>query len=173
MTHLLQETIRAIANSGHTPYDIAYIGNSDGLYCTWESFQEIADVEYDNGYGSARVAVDLLIVFSDGSKMWRDEYDGQEWWNFDRPFEIPVLRQPITKVVGDLWPTLAELNCEDGEDMKFTLEIEMGNEAMRSPEDVAKALRNVAHRLPGAMDAGYILDENGNNVGEWAFRGSP
>lgn len=58
--------------------------------------------------------------------------------------------------------------------MKFTLEINMGNETMSSQYDVAEAVRKVSHHLttrPGE-DIGSIMDLNGNKVGEWAFRGS-
>jgi hypothetical protein len=51
---------------------------------------------------------------------------------------------------------------------KFTLSIELGNDAMRKRRDIARALRNVAARLTeGAADDGKIRDENGNTVGEW------
>ena len=54
---------------------------------------------------------------------------------------------------------------------KFTLRIEMGNAAMKTPEDVAESLRDVANRLNYGMDrrSGEILDYNGNKVGEWGF----
>jgi hypothetical protein len=50
---------------------------------------------------------------------------------------------------------------------KFTLSIELGNEAMQTGEDVARALREVAKKLDGGDDSGRIRDENGNTVGEW------
>lgn len=54
---------------------------------------------------------------------------------------------------------------------EFTLRIEMGNAAMKTPEDVAESLRAVANRLDYGMDrqSGKILDYNGNKVGEWEF----
>lgn len=54
---------------------------------------------------------------------------------------------------------------------KFTLRIEMGNEAMQTPEDVGDALWAVANRLNYGIDlqSGKILDYNGNTVGEWEF----
>lgn len=54
---------------------------------------------------------------------------------------------------------------------KFTLRIEMGNEAMQTSEDVGDALWAVANRLNCGMDlrSGEILDYNGNKVGEWKF----
>ena len=54
---------------------------------------------------------------------------------------------------------------------EFTLRIELGNEAMQTPEDVGDALWAVANRLNYGMDrrSGEILDYNGNKVGEWEF----
>lgn len=55
----------------------------------------------------------------------------------------------------------------------FTLSIELGNDAMTDPLDVANALREVAGRIEGAFnltrgDDGFVRDENGNTVGRWA-----
>jgi hypothetical protein len=55
---------------------------------------------------------------------------------------------------------------------KFTLTIEMGNEAMSTCRDVRVALYDVAQRLFYQQDLAtnaYIRDENGNTVGAWAF----
>lgn len=63
---------------------------------------------------------------------------------------------------------------------KFTLEIELGNEAMKSDADIARALRQVANRLREnkyvATVKGYgdvtrgIMDRNGNTVGFWILK---
>lgn len=57
--------------------------------------------------------------------------------------------------------------------MKFKLEIELGNDAMQTPSDVRRALREIAAtaRFPvaGEEDEGRIGDENGNTVGRWEF----
>jgi hypothetical protein len=89
-TNLLVETQLAIRNSGHTPGDIVFIGSeASGYCCTWERFQVLADREYDSGPGAMQVANDLVIVFSDGMKMWRNAYDGSEWWECEKPFRTP------------------------------------------------------------------------------------
>lgn len=45
--------------------------------------QKLADFSYYPGYGSAEIAIDLEIIFSDGARMIRQEYDaGAEWWLF-------------------------------------------------------------------------------------------
>jgi hypothetical protein len=54
----------------------------------------------------------------------------------------------------------------------FTLNIELGNAAMESPQDVAAALRKVADRLERieSVEAnGRIGDLNGNTVGSWNY----
>lgn len=62
--------------------------------------------------------------------------------------------------------------------MIFRLEIELGNAAMLTGEDVGGALRKVARRVEelgagperefAAGEEGSIRDENGNTVGRWA-----
>lgn len=53
--------------------------------------------------------------------------------------------------------------------MRFVLSIEMGNEAMRTPEDVSDALVKLGARLARRESdgQGLISDENGNTVGQW------
>lgn len=57
--------------------------------------------------------------------------------------------------------------------MKFTLEIELGNEAMQTRDDIEEALRNLGQNLrymsdpPSVGDDGVIIDYNGNTVGKW------
>ena len=111
--NLLHETTNLIKVSGHKIEDIVFIGSeSSGHQCTWEKFIVLADKEYSDMAGSQKVATDLIIVFSDGVKMWRDEYDGDECWEFSTPFKQPSDNKPInrlfTKGVG--WDTLAEIN---------------------------------------------------------------
>jgi hypothetical protein len=56
--------------------------------------------------------------------------------------------------------------------MKFTLTIDLGNSAMDEPQDVARALDEVAFDLKrngfvGEGESGLIRDLNGNRVGSW------
>ncbi len=58
--------------------------------------------------------------------------------------------------------------------MKFTLEINLGNEAMLTGDDLAAAIINVARRNflnngddVSCRDSGYVMNRNGNRVGEW------
>lgn len=97
--NLLQETLQDIEKSGHTPDDIKFIGSKgSGYSCTWEQFKTLADQEYDSGFGSAEVATDLIIVFTDGAQMWRGEYDGSEWWVYAEPFKMPATLKPVSRL---------------------------------------------------------------------------
>jgi hypothetical protein len=114
MMNLLQETKHAISESGHSTDDIEFIGSEkSGHQCTWAEFEALANREYDHSYGSAEVAQDLVIVFTDGSKMWRGEYDGSEWWEFSRPFVKPETSKPIRNlfVTSVGWRDLEEINA--------------------------------------------------------------
>jgi hypothetical protein len=53
--------------------------------------------------------------------------------------------------------------------MKFMLEIKLGNEAMQSPEQIARALDDIAENLihKGFLADRFIMDDNGNLVGKW------
>jgi hypothetical protein len=58
----------------------------------------------------------------------------------------------------------------------FKIEIRLGNDAMQTGDDVARALRKIAQRLatwvdgkPTDTDHGAVMDDNGNKVGIWRF----
>lgn len=57
--------------------------------------------------------------------------------------------------------------------MRFTLEIELGNDAMQSGENVAECINRVADKLwpiNGTLiggECGFARDLNGNTVGSW------
>jgi hypothetical protein len=119
MTNLLVETIEDITKSGHTVWDIIFIGSLESGYsCSWEQFEKLANFKYCSGYGAAAVASDLVIAFSDGAHMWRDEYDGSEWWMYQAPIKIPKETRPTKTLGGDnyMWKDLREMNegDEDG-----------------------------------------------------------
>jgi hypothetical protein len=51
----------------------------------------------------------------------------------------------------------------------FTIKIEMGNDAMQSPEDVADVLTTqVVPLLEQGFTNGRVHDANGNTVGTWS-----
>lgn len=58
---------------------------------------------------------------------------------------------------------------------QFILKIELGNEAMQTPQDIAQALREAAGGLDGLVPeatraSGSIRDLNGNRVGKWEIK---
>jgi hypothetical protein len=111
--NLLQETVEFINGIEQKTEDIIFIGSENsGHSCTWNEFKILADQEYDNGFGAQEVATDLIIVFSDGTRMWRNEYDGSEWWAHFPPFKVPTEAKPIKKLfVEDTgWEDLASIN---------------------------------------------------------------
>lgn len=55
-------------------------------------------------------------------------------------------------------------------DGKLVVTIELGNDAMQTPKDVAEALRELATTIEGkeaGNHSGTILDDNGNTSGSW------
>lgn len=75
--YLLEETLDAIEESGHTTDDVLYVGSEDGrLQLPWPQAEPVLRVRYDNGYGDQEIATDLCIRFTDGAMLIRCEYDG-------------------------------------------------------------------------------------------------
>ncbi len=94
--NLLKETLGILIGNGRKPSDVLWCGSSDFGYFSWEDFAEIADIEYSEGYGSAEIATDLLIVGQD-FYLERREYDGSEWWAFKLfPVRPEQYRKPTT-----------------------------------------------------------------------------
>lgn len=116
---IIDETTEAIKQSGHTPEDIKFIGSvGSGHACTWDEFKKLAeagDKHYYSGYGAQTLAHDLVIIFSDGTFLDRDEYDGSEGWAFHKPLEIPAETKPITTICnGNSWASLEMMNRPGG-----------------------------------------------------------
>ena len=112
MINLLEETKEEIINSGHLVGDIKFIGSLNSNHqCTWRKFEDLADREYNSGYGYPEVADDLVIVFSDGGILERTEYDGAEGWEYIPPIPKGVERKDIKSIFSSYgWETLDELN---------------------------------------------------------------
>jgi hypothetical protein len=57
--------------------------------------------------------------------------------------------------------------------MIFKLEIELGNDAMKTPGHVADKLQELSRRVRGAKlqdgEGAKVLDLNGTSVGRWRF----
>jgi hypothetical protein len=90
--NLYRETVFAITDSNHTIDDISWIGTYAFCIDTDQFFKIAENTNYDSGFGSAEIPVDLMIVFTDGSSLRREEYDGSEWWRF-----YPDLKKPTEK----------------------------------------------------------------------------
>jgi hypothetical protein len=59
----------------------------------------------------------------------------------------------------------------------FSVMISLGNEAMSTPQDVARSLQEVVNRLKRndadeEYDSGRLYDVNGNSVGQWTYNNS-
>jgi hypothetical protein len=107
MKNFKEETILDIISSGHTAEDVAWIGSEE---VEVNNFWDICDFDYDDGYGSAEIARDLVIVFKDGSFLERREYDGSEWWAFNCTPKKPNFSLKFKKLRSCEWPkTLYEL----------------------------------------------------------------
>jgi hypothetical protein len=113
MNNLLEETKRILQKTGHTLSDIVWVGCED-YRIEIDQFIELADVVYDDGYGSEEVATDLLVV---GADWWleRHKYDGSEWWEYKTIPQMPEEVRSVDRVVAtDRWGgTLTRINEED------------------------------------------------------------
>ncbi|MHB1732980.1 MAG: hypothetical protein ACYCU8_05940 [Ferrimicrobium acidiphilum] len=115
MRNLLIETRKDIERFGYKPEDITFIGSADGEYaCTWDEFEKLADVHYDEDFGRQEVASDLIIRFDNGGLMVRHEYDGAERWQFHSSTRTPSPKPIVSlRVTSISWAsTVAELQKE-------------------------------------------------------------
>ena len=85
MVNFKEETLQAIKGSGHTEEDVMFVGSRDGKYrMNIGKFLKKSDFIYDDGYGSPQIAQDLIVYFKDKSYITRGEYDGSEWWEYNK-----------------------------------------------------------------------------------------
>ena len=83
MPNLFEETVEVFARYNKTWADINWIG-CDDFSISLVNFIEVAkQTNYNSGYGTEEVAVDLVITFNDGSWLSRGQYDGSEWWVYN------------------------------------------------------------------------------------------
>lgn len=95
MSNLKFETLEILKENGKTIKDIRWVGSKD-IAIPLDLFWILADTEYNNGFGSQKVARDLVVV---GDNWWleRGEYDGSEWWEYkEKPKEPEFLIIPET-----------------------------------------------------------------------------
>lgn len=89
MANLKDETLKELQDHGKTWADVRWVGHSGGaVKFNLDYFLEVANKEYDDGYGGAEVCESLVVV---GDDWWleRHEYDGSEWWEFKT---LPILK---------------------------------------------------------------------------------
>lgn len=119
-TNLLGETLAALHGCGLTTKDVLWVGSADGkMAISWEEFEPIAEkTDYNSGYGSPKVAQDLVVV---GATWWleRGEYDGSEWWEYkSMPGQVVEPKRFTYVCVGNTphdvsiigWENLARIN---------------------------------------------------------------
>lgn len=117
MTNLYTETMNALEEHDYALDDIeAVFGEAFAI--TVDEFVELAKAtDYNAGYGAPEVATDLAILMKDGSWYSRAEYDGSEWWQYNRrpspPEEVRHVDRLTARRIG--WESLEECNREDGD----------------------------------------------------------
>lgn len=81
MVNLLSEAVSVIEENGLTHCDVEFVALAKDIY-------------YDSGYGINEIPLGLVVV---GTDWWlsRGEYDGSEWWNFNRKPERPQSLRPL------------------------------------------------------------------------------
>ena len=110
--NLKNETLQILNENGKRLEDVRWVGCND-FSIPVPLFWELANQEYDSGFGAQEVAFDLVVV---GNDFWieRHEYDGSEWWEFkERPLmpkEVRYVRTLIGRESGPWWSSLADLN---------------------------------------------------------------
>lgn len=94
--NLLTETLDDMKENGKTPDDVVYVRMTkdsgfwsslddsypDEILIDFDTFKELANREYDSGYGSSEVNTSTAILFKDNTVMHRWEYDGAEGWEY-------------------------------------------------------------------------------------------
>jgi len=97
-TNLFVETVNALARHGHTFENIEFV-SLYGMEIDPDEFVRFAsDFNYDAGYGREYVPP-FFIVMSDGTWYERGEYDGSEWWRFQKAPNSPKLYGSITEAL--------------------------------------------------------------------------
>ena len=102
MTNLWKETIRVLEEHGKTFENVEYIQGTD-FGITKENFEKVAKKSnYNSGFGSPKVAEDLVVV---GDNWWieRHDYDGSEWWEYkEKPKQISKIKE-VSNIADGMW----------------------------------------------------------------------
>lgn len=113
MKNFLKETEYEITARGFDESNIVFIGSLYDMtgFPNWEAFAAQADFEYDDGYGGQEIRGDLVILFDNGGKLIRGDYDGSEWWEYHEPVKVPEQFAPMTYV-----RSCDEYRCDEDDD---------------------------------------------------------
>lgn len=97
MMNFLEETITVMKKHNKFESDVlfcelsreGYWNNNDKwieptFQFPFSVFKANANFIYDNGFGGEEIDTSLKIVFKDKSWMERDNYDGSEWWKYNK-----------------------------------------------------------------------------------------
>lgn len=126
--NLGKETIKVLQDHRYSKSDILWIGGKD-FRIPADNFWEIADrTIYSPHYEPQEVALDLVIAMKDGSWFNRNEYNGAEFWQYNRCPKIPAEIKKIEYLAVDLnndihdwgWMTLKKLNRYSIQENQFT-----------------------------------------------------
>lgn len=108
LKNLWKETVEVLERNSKSFDDVLAIYGDD-FQISKENFKEVAmKTEYDSGYGTTEVAIDLKIIGKDFI-MLREDYDGSEWWNFISN-TIPKEVKTITKLSHNFYYNLSDIN---------------------------------------------------------------
>lgn len=135
--NLLKETINRLLTYGKKESDVISVGN-DKHRISWECFKKNANFEYDDEYGSQEICSDLKIYGKDFI-MFRNEYDGAEWWDF---LNIPSQIEPncsqekVSFKKGDNHLYRIPNNYNFGDDSVNSNEFSVQFECEQSSDDV-------------------------------------
>lgn len=87
---------------------IGYIRVSGKGEIDWDTLSMVSNnIVYESGYGIQ--TWDGYIVFEDGTWLGREEYDGSEWWRYNKAPDEPDIPEGKTIVIEDY-------QCPDDED---------------------------------------------------------
>lgn len=106
--NLLKETKEILKENGKTLDDVIWIG-SYTEHLDIELFKGLANVEYDDGFGSAEVPEELFIV---GYDWWleRHEYDGSECWEYKSIPIKPSKKITPTRLIRQRYESLKDMD---------------------------------------------------------------
>lgn len=103
-----QETIELLKNNNLTWQDVEFIQGNSFRVKDKETFLELMNFDYDNGFGVPIIPMDLKIV---GKDWWleRFEYDGAENWEFKKMPKISMNIKDVKKLNKGCYDSLKML----------------------------------------------------------------